>query len=292
MMAGDHLDKMHRGWLLPYLLELDTTDNPEQNYQGHGRWDYWLRACEAGTIPTDPIPQIAFAQHPEREDARHVKDVLQVYVNKGHWYDDAWQALVAWMLHGFGRKGLERDIERIPADIQNVWYELFNLGILLRSPVDWSVVVFTGGLPGMKRPRSLPYEGAGFFPTPINVSKMMTAMTFATMPDHKAKTSSVCDPCCGTGSLLLAASNYSLRLYGVDVVRDLCLCAELNGWLWMPWLVYTPDHMQRLFCELDGEGQPTPPPTIRLEKEPAKVTATEDYRAGKIAQADFFAQLA
>ena len=41
--------------------------------------------------------------------------------------------------------------------------------------------------------------------------------------------------------MLLPASNYSFLLYGMDIVYDLCLCAELNGWLWMPWLVYMPE---------------------------------------------------
>jgi hypothetical protein len=45
------------------------------------------------------------------------------------------------------------------------------------------------------------------------------------------------------------ASNYSLRLYGQDIVRDLCLCADLNAWLWMPWLAWMPDATDAMLQE-------------------------------------------
>ena len=75
--------------------------------------------------------------------------------------------------------------------------------------------------------------------------------------------------------MFLAASNYSLRLYGSDIVPDLCLCAELNGWLWAPWLVYMPWWMRDLF---DARSERPAP-------------ATTAFRAGEMGQADFFAAL-
>ncbi|MBD1995249.1 SAM-dependent DNA methyltransferase [Leptolyngbya sp. FACHB-541] len=47
----------------------------------------------------------------------------------------------------------------------------------------------------------------------------------------------MCDPCLGTGRLLLTASNYSLRLYGQDINDTVIKAALVNGYLYAPWLV-------------------------------------------------------
>jgi hypothetical protein len=293
MDIGNHLDKQSRGWLLPYLLALDVIDSPEDNYHGHGRWAYWLRTCERCQVPEGDIPQIHFTARPDEPDKKHVKDVLEFHVQRyGSWYDDSWLLFVRWLLHGFGRRDMEQDVERIPEDTRNFWYEQFNLGILLRSPIDWSAFVIQGGL-------TRSYKGhrwaksTGFFSTPMSVVNMMVGMLFSEKDKEENKISSVIDPCVGTGSMLLSASNHSLRLYGCDIVPDLCLCTELNGWLWMPWLVYMPTEMSELFCTLKGEtapeGEAIPSvPTIRLETEPQKIEAVQAYRAGELSQGDFF----
>jgi hypothetical protein len=92
--------------------------------------------------------------------------------------------------------------------------------------------VIQGGLPAMKSGQHRWAWSTGFFSTPMDICEMMAFMTFGVGDPEVTKLQTVCDPCCGTGSLLLAVSNYSLRLYGSDIVPDLCLCAELNGWLW------------------------------------------------------------
>jgi hypothetical protein len=72
-------------------------------------------------------------------------------------------------------------------------------------------------------------EGLGFFATPTLLAGMMVEMTFSGMDREKAKRESVCDPCCGTGTLLLAASNYSLNPYGVDLSLSMVRMCKLNG---------------------------------------------------------------
>ena len=37
--------------------------------------------------------------------------------------------------------------------------------------------------------------------------------------------------------MLLYASNYSLRLYGIDINADMCKMVMVNAWLYMPWVV-------------------------------------------------------
>jgi len=293
--VGDHLHKQTRGWLIPYLLQLDIIESPPDHYQGHGRWYYWLNACERGAVPEGDIPQIAFTSWPDHEDVKHVQNCLKFYAQRGVWYDRAWLAMVHWLLHGFGRRGLENTVNSIPPEVRNFWYTQFNLGILLRSPIDWSAYILQGKLPAMgnSRGRHMWAKGTGFYATPMNVTNMMVQMVFMDTDPEDAKIQTVCDPCCGTGSMLLPASNHSLRLYGQDIVADLCLCAELNGWLWMPWLVWQPPNMRRMFNALDeqrNDGHHRSP-GVALETEPTRVAATEAYRNGELSQGDFFAQL-
>jgi len=301
MEIGDHLEKQKPGWLLPYLLTLDTldVDEPDEDlrgpmpFHGHGRWDYWLDACLRGQVPEGDIPRIEFEQTPERVDSLHIREMLRFYVQKyGSWYDDAWLQMVRWLLHGFGRKGLEKEVERIPAEIRNFWYTQFNLAHLLHSPCDWSACLLESRLHWMKPGTAKWSKSTGFFSTPTNVCKMMTEMALGITDPEEAKISTVCDPCCGTGSMLLPASNHSLRLYGVDIVYDLVLCAELNGWLWMPWMVFSTKEMDETFVSLDEQrGNGHTPQGVRLETRPERVEATQAYRNGEIDQGDFFARL-
>jgi hypothetical protein len=303
-IAESHIHKQVRGWCLPYLLGLDLLPGV-----GSTRWAYWMTICDTLQLPAEPIPQIDFgvspdnwrAPYPDHMDEtpdRHIKRVLDRYVTRyGQWYDDAWLHFVRWLLHGFGRHGLETEVERIPEDVRNFWYTQFNLAYLLSCPIDWSAWILQSGPRWMGNGRAKWSKGTGFFSTPMPVCQMMTMLTLAntdtdTVADTRLLT--VLDPCCGTGSMLLPASNYSLRLYGVDIVRDLCLCAELNGWLYAPWLAFVPSSVEAMFqmrtqpLTFAWDTSPTP---IRLETDPAKVAATEAYRAGELGQAEFFSLL-
>jgi len=301
METGDHLEKQKQGWLLPYLMALDTirVDMLEEGmhgptpFHGHGRWDYWLDACLRGQVPEADIPRIEFQQQPERDDAKHVLGCLKLYDQRyGMWYDDAWLQMVRWLLHGFGRSGLEKEVERIPPEIRNAWYTTFNLAYLLHSPCDWSACILEGRLPGVKPGTVKWSQSTAFFSTPLSVGKMMVEMALATGDPEDVKVQTVCDPCCGTGSLFLPASNHSLRLYGVDIVYDLVLCCELNAWLWMPWMVYCTPEMEATFDALDEQrGNGHVPQGVRLETRPEQVEATRAYRAGEIGQEDFFARM-
>lgn len=282
-MAESTVPRQKRGWCLPYLLALDAIDVEIEveglRFKGMGRWRYWFDVIEYANdhddLLPDPIPQVNFAHAPYPADVKHVKGVLNAYVHAGlGGYEDAWIAFTYWLLHGFGRRGLQSRVEAIPEEIRDRWYREFNLARLLHSPVDWPAFVLQGGLTGGKKSRWA--SATGFFATPIHICTVMAMML---MPmDEDPRVTSTFDPCAGTGSMLLAASNYSLRLYGQDIVPELCLAAELNGWLWIPWLVFMPAHvdhvLRRKAAEFLGEPvQPTPvgvnyapddPETVRL----------------------------
>lgn len=255
------LDKQsERGWLLPYLLWLDSAEvdgsglDKKQRakagplpFNGTRRWQYWVQVIESNLLSEEPIPYIDFMNRPLPEDEKHIIDMLNIARQKYFsWYDEAWLSLVKWLLHGFGRDGLEREIERIPDYLKEQWYIRFNLAHLLHSPCDWSAFVLQGGIRDDKATQSPWAKTTGFFSTPMEVVKMLAKVTIEDGNNADKRLLSVYDPCCGTGSMLLEASNYSLCLFGQDIVYDLCLCAELNGYLFMPWLVVMPGHTQKM----------------------------------------------
>ena len=80
---ADHLDRQaDAGWMLPYLIALDTAENPEKDYAGHGRWSYWLEACARGSVPEADIPRLAFTETPDRRAEDHLIDTLRPYVGR------------------------------------------------------------------------------------------------------------------------------------------------------------------------------------------------------------------
>jgi len=297
-MAESTVPRQKLGWCLPYLLALDAIDTEIEaeglRFKGTGRWRYWFDvieyANEHDSLLPDPIPQVQFQNAPAPQDARHIKSVLNVYVHAGlGGYEDAWIAFTCWLLRGFGRRGLEAKVEAIPEEIRDRWYRQFNLAHLLHSPVDWSAFVLQGGLTGQEKSRWA--STTGFFSTPMHIC---TAMAMMLMPmDEDPRVASVCDPCMGTGSMLLAASNYSLRLYGQDIVPELCLATELNGWLWIPWLVFMPTHVEVVLRRTASEvlGKPALPAPIGVSYAPDD-PETIRRAAQRRAQADALQQAA
>lgn len=291
------------GWLMPYLLRLDTlvVDLPADvavpgkpkgvayQFEGSGRWGYWMRGVWEGRTPEGPIPFIHFRRQPYPEDEKAITDVLRRYVEKGlGGWDDAWMALVVWVLHGFGHHtdGIDRELSRIPDAIKAHWYRTFNLATLLHSPCDWSAHILQGGLRAAGSHGYNRYEGSGYFATPMDVVEMMTEITFGDIPTEEQKVMTVLDPCCGTGSMLLYASNYCLRLFGQDIVFDLTLCTVLNGYLFAPWMVMMPGYMDEVLDEhrarmIARRGKPEPAP-VDLS------ALREAARAGELAQAELF----
>jgi len=293
-IKGDHLHKQTCGWFLPYLLGMDAMPGI-----GHLRWTYWLAICERGELPPEPIPQVDFVCHscqwhnpypnqmPETPD-QHIKRILTPYVQKGYWYDDAFLAFVKWFLWGCGidDEDIERDVDAIPEDVRDFWYTQFNLAYLLSCPIDWPAHILQGGPSWMQVKSARWAKATRFFSTPMSVCRMMADMSFLTYGGEDCRAKTVLDPCVGTGSMLLIASNYSLRLYGQDIVADLVRCAQFNGFLWMPWLVFNPPSVREMWKRIDPQAKEVPTATLSLETDPEAVEEIKQYRAAQLAQID------
>jgi len=212
------------GWLIPYLTALD------QMY--YGRWDYWLNAVNDGKIPEEPIPNVPF-RAPHCYNERKVRNNLKKCIDYANQYSfRSLEYLVDWILWGLAYKPVT--FPNINEKVDNYFYRVWNLGLFYEEPADHFADIAAESNVGKHH---------GYFPTPPQVVEMMVRMNFGDEPMHRHKCLSVMDPCCGTGVMLLYASNYSLNLYGVDINPLLTKIAIVNAYIYIPWLAYRPNHL-------------------------------------------------
>ncbi len=214
------------GWLLPILWETDS--------RLYGRWDYWLQCQETGALPDRPIPQVEFLPSPEKSVSKMLLaslDAVPYSASAGWGGWSGWshfRFLLEWLLFGFGDLS-QKELPQNPVGCDGAsmrLYQLVNVPALQLFPYDYFGDLLAENAYGKKQ---------GFFPTPHTIVEAMTRMTFPPQ-EEDARLKSVCDPCVGTGRMLLHASNRSLRLYGMDIDETLCKATRVNGFLFAPWL--------------------------------------------------------
>lgn len=247
------------GWMLPYVIALHahpffgkslddksralslvahTTADLSKRGIGHcpDRWGYHLRTLAAGELLDEPIPRIEFrgefdtvvrrVWEGEREGIAgwcHIVEQTEGYT----W--ESFKHLIDWIAFSLG-------VETQPAGIgeaaNEALYRRVNIEPLLLQPCDY----FGAALSARKSGGGKAWNPTAFFPTPHHVVEMMTQMTFAHGEDLRSK--KVCDPTVGTGRMLLHASNYSLRLYGMDIDPLVLKICKINGALYAPWISF------------------------------------------------------
>jgi hypothetical protein len=213
-----------RGWLLPYLFDGDRAF-------GTKRWDWWAN-CLLQMEVTGSIPQVEFGTYRSApgvtDTLSHIDGCLRKLESRG--FSRPLMFWVEWLLWGFGSSTL-KERPRIPEEVEEILYKDFQLGLMQMHPFDYMAVLAQEVRSGNSR-WSNP---TAFYQTPPNVCQCMVQMMFHDTPDSLLK--SVIDPCAGTGTLLLFASNYSVNLHAAELSYDLVLMCEVNAWLYMPWLV-------------------------------------------------------
>jgi len=216
------MERTCKGWLLPYLLDLDLMFSK--------RWDYWLETLETGKLLDKPIPRLnILAGLDEGKEARHM---LMTCLEHRRAYGQGVSLIdfLEWLLWGFGDHEQQERPRKVSEDLNEFWYRTFNLGLLLKYPKD-----YFGDIYAEERSPST-NQRSGFFPTPDTICECMVRMTFAG-EKRDTRSLSVCEPCVGTGRMLMHASNYSLNLWGTDIDYGCVLACKVNGYLYMPWLV-------------------------------------------------------
>lgn len=216
------LERTCKGWLLPYLLDLDL--------MFARRWDYWLMTLEAGKLLDRPIPRLYILSGPE--EGQEAEKMLMKCLEHNRAYSQGITLIdfLEWLLWGFGDPGQEQRPRKVSEDLNEFWYRTFNMGLLLKYPKDYFGDIYSEE----RSPRT--NQRSGFFPTPDTVCECMVRMHFDGITED-TRTLSVCEPCVGTGRMLMHASNYSLNLWGMDIDYGCVLACRVNGYLYMPWLM-------------------------------------------------------
>jgi hypothetical protein len=216
---------LHHGWLLSYVLDIDTIL--------WGRWDYWAETAFFQKLPDRPIPQISWVHGDDTSSIgyKHLSQCLNAITNCNDWQGwGSWTHMdyfLDWLLFGLGHSGNPKlpkeNNDQRGASMR--LYQIFNVGILQCLPCDYFGTILADNEYGRSQ---------GFYPTPECVVEMMVKMTMSG-EDYRAK--SVCDCCVGTGRMLLHASNHSMRLYGQDINATVIKATLINGYLYAPWMV-------------------------------------------------------
>ncbi len=223
---SDICQRIKRGWLRPYLVILDQMFSK--------RWDYWSRTLEAGEVLDEPIPGINWLDVPHNEPKKNLQTCITLSQNRGH--RNAFDLFVDWLLYGFGHSLVQELPSQIEPQINAGWYKTFNLGLYLKYPYDY-LGQYAAELYGNGK-----HNPTAYFPTPMHHCDLMVKM----LMDKTDKTASVCDPCVGSGRLLMAASNYSLNLYGMDIDPLILKVCHLNMFMYVPWGVCRPKTLKGL----------------------------------------------
>jgi len=219
----------YRAWMLPMVQQC------HYHPQVVNRWDYYLRTWMGGKLLDEPIPQMQFGEGNPRigEGMKMIEKALDImFHDTGSW--SAFPALIEWLAWAMGLHGVEEP--RLQEKTNEALYRHFNLGPLLLQPYDYLGTLYAEG--------KGKWNHTGFYPTPHNVVEMMARMQChdlveGGLPDGRdPRTATICDPCVGSGRMLLHASNYSLCLYGMDIDRLCVLMTKINGVLYAPWLTF------------------------------------------------------
>jgi hypothetical protein len=180
---GKHTHKMVPGWLFPYLVDGDRLF-------GTKRWQYWEQTLLDLKIPDEPIPHVQFLSTPHRETVKHIAAMLKRAEQRGIRHNQAFESLVVWMLHGLGDPEFKEyetadqmpDV-RVDVEVLDYWYENFELGRLQMYQYDYMAHFAQGA----ENRNYNPYEGFGFFATPMTLARMMADVTFSGADCERAK---------------------------------------------------------------------------------------------------------
>lgn len=230
----------YRGWLLYYILLVHQYGS-QQHPTIVDRWGYTLKILETRKLPEEPIPQIQWLDHPHPEVEKMLDSCMQCLYEHGY-VGEARMKLMEWI--GYGCSLLEKE-STLPTSIQEALYKKLDVGLWIQHPYDYLGRVLSEAKQGKW------CNPTAFFPTPHAVVDAMTQIVMHDSGDMRLK--SVLDCCCGTGRMLLHASNHSLLLYGNDIDWMMVLATKINGALYVPWLLVSLDFLKQPIRE-EKEG--------------------------------------
>lgn len=211
------------GWLFDYLIAIDAGT--------WNRWGYWSECIAMWTferqLPDELIPFIGWQEQPNRQTMKMLEACLDAIADGGWrgWGSfNNFNYFLDWVLYGLG----DWRVRELPPEptkgASDRLYQIFCLDAMLVFPYDYFGDILSENRHGRHN---------GFFPTPLGICRMMAMMNFDKDEDQRLLTAY--DGCLGTGRMLMAAGDYSLRLYGQDIDGTVIKAAMVNFYLYVPW---------------------------------------------------------
>lgn len=226
MLSGDAVAEpwRHRGFLLPQVLQ--EHDSGECG----NRWGYFHRICRDG-LGEESIPFVDFSRAGmDRLVIKNLWKMADIVSRNTTWHSAT--RLIDWLAFGLG---VSRDMPDFGDEVHQRILDAVDIRLFVRRPYDY----FGDWLSEHKSG----WNPNAFFPTPHEICSVMALMQ---MGGGDCRSKTVMDCCSGTGRLLLAASNYSLRLFGQDIDKTMVLACKANMSMYAPWGAF-PDAMSGIF---------------------------------------------
>ena len=232
---GDPIPWTLKGWNLPHIQQAHHLHPAVPD-----RWGYLTQCIQDGEFPEAPIPELMFdhaSQGHGAEVAHGIRKAMQILLKHGGW--SSFCRFVDWVAWSLGVADEPPDISE---EENEQLYRTVNFGPWLLSPSDHLGTFLSTEQMGKGR-----WNPNAFYPTPHSVVEAMTAMLFYDM-EKKAKEEggvdvralSVCDPCVGTGRMLMHAGSWSMNLFAQDIDGFVLTITKINGALYVPWMIAKP----------------------------------------------------
>ena len=261
--VGDDIPPWHyRGWLGFYVQEIQRMHPAVPD-----RWGYLYETIARGRFLDQPIPKVQFTAR-SAEPEKNIEDLVKIASSDGAW--TAFSRLVDFMCYGLG---VSEAVPDLSDEVSEALYRKLDVGPWLLHPWD-----YLGEYLSITKAHG--FNPNAFYPTPHPVVEAMVSMAMADVRDARNK--SVCDPCMGTGRMLLHASNYSMFLFGQDIDEFVLKIAKINGALYAPWMICPPPkHLmsQKIAPPIPTQGghrvRRSPRPAPPLPPRPPKRSSSE-----------------
>lgn len=195
----------------------------EDKHIGRSRW--WIPHYFQNKVPDTPIPQIdwlAAAGRPERQQALKLLTNAIAY--------GSLEKFLSFILYGLGDSREEYWKTGYPDEV-NRWEKALDEAFPIMYAFPWPYftdLIEQNSSKGFK-------DVHGFFATPMQITEMMCKL--AMIDGSNAIDATVCEPCVGTGNMLLAASNYSINLYGMDRCKTVLMGCLIHMHMYVPWAI-------------------------------------------------------
>lgn len=224
----------HRGWLLPLVMDMFACEGPRRPLvlgpvRYPGRWGYWYYVRRTGQLPPgDPPPPYVDFGHGSDVARKNVNACAEI-IGRRQGFSSAVSLFVDWLAWALAVTDCPAVLDN---ETQEELYRTFCVDHWRADPAD-----YVGWL--MCEYKGRAFDPTGFFPTPQNVVTCMSQMMMESAePGPETVFLKICDPCVGSGRMLLAASNYSLCLFGQDINPRCVLATLINGAVYAPWIAF------------------------------------------------------